>query len=169
MDIATFSLILFFLLMVSIFIIGPLYIFYKIVQYFAIQNKRRCDICSQQFRGRAKKYLCRVEGQKRVLCSRCARKLEDKVSSMRFREFFESESNEGTNIQRKGTSHKRKGIPNAVKREVWRRDNAECVECSSNESLEYDHIIPVSKGGANTVRNIQLLCEKCNRTKSNKI
>lgn len=25
------------------------------------------------------------------------------------------------------------------------------------------------KGGSNTVRNIQLLCEKCNRSKSNKI
>lgn len=53
-----------------------------------------------------------------------------------------------------------------VKRAVWRRDRAKCVECGSPEKLEYDHIIPVSKGGSNTERNVQLLCEKCNRTKS---
>ena len=57
----------------------------------------------------------------------------------------------------------------SIKREVWRRDKGECVECSSNLRLEYDHIIPFSKGGSNTVRNIQLLCENCNRKKSNNI
>ncbi len=56
-----------------------------------------------------------------------------------------------------------------VQREVWRRDQGKCVICQSQERLEYDHIIPFSKGGSNTVRNIQLLCESCNREKSAKI
>ena len=56
-----------------------------------------------------------------------------------------------------------------VKREVWRRDQGRCVECNSKELLEYDHIIPFIRGGSNTVRNIQLLCEKCNRKKHDKI
>lgn len=58
-------------------------------------------------------------------------------------------------------------IPKDVQRDVWRRDGGRCVECGSKERLEYDHIIPFSKGGSNTVRNIQLLCEGCNRKKSN--
>ncbi len=63
----------------------------------------------------------------------------------------------------------RKPISESVRHEVWRRDLGRCVKCGSKEKLEFDHIIPVSKGGSNTVRNIQLLCETCNRQKSNKI
>ena len=57
-------------------------------------------------------------------------------------------------------------ISKSVKISVWRRDSGKCVECGSQEKLEYDHIIPVAKGGSNTERNVQLLCEKCNRQKS---
>jgi 5-methylcytosine-specific restriction endonuclease McrA len=60
-------------------------------------------------------------------------------------------------------------IPSNVKMYVWQRDGGRCVECGSNEKLEYDHIIPVSKGGSNTERNVQLLCEHCNRKKQAKI
>jgi 5-methylcytosine-specific restriction endonuclease McrA len=60
-------------------------------------------------------------------------------------------------------------VPSDVKMYVWQRDGGRCVECGSKERLEYDHIIPVSKGGSNTERNVQLLCEHCNRTKHDKI
>jgi 5-methylcytosine-specific restriction endonuclease McrA len=63
----------------------------------------------------------------------------------------------------------RERVPEAVRHEVWRRDEGKCVRCSSREKLEFDHIIPISKGGSNTARNIELLCEKCNRTKGDKI
>ena len=57
-------------------------------------------------------------------------------------------------------------IPSEVKLNVWRRDQGKCVECGSKEKLEYDHIIPISKGGSNTDRNVQLLCQACNRKKA---
>ena len=57
-------------------------------------------------------------------------------------------------------------IPESVRHEVWRRDQGCCVECGSKERLEYDHLIPFSKGGSNTARNLRLLCETCNRRKS---
>jgi len=60
----------------------------------------------------------------------------------------------------------RQSIPDDVKMFVWQRDRGCCAKCGNQENLEYDHIIPVSKGGSNTARNIQLLCEKCNRSKS---
>lgn len=56
-------------------------------------------------------------------------------------------------------------IPDEVKVFVWQRDGGRCVRCGSNQRLEYDHIIPHSMGGSNTERNLQLLCEGCNRSK----
>ena len=67
------------------------------------------------------------------------------------------------------TYRKRKSISDRIKNKVWRRDEGKCVQCGSNKSLEFDHIIPHSKGGADTYRNLQLLCEPCNRSKSAKI
>jgi hypothetical protein len=60
----------------------------------------------------------------------------------------------------------RQPISDDIKVFVWQRDGGRCAKCGSQEKLEYDHIIPISKGGSNTARNIQLLCEKCNRSKS---
>lgn len=62
-----------------------------------------------------------------------------------------------------------RNISREVRIEVWRRDRGRCAECGSQRNLEYDHIIPVSKGGSNTTRNIRLLCEECNRKKSDSI
>lgn len=64
---------------------------------------------------------------------------------------------------------KRPPIPKDVVDAVWRRDGGKCVYCGSTENLQLDHIIPFSKGGATTVENLQLLCQKCNLQKSNKI
>lgn len=66
-------------------------------------------------------------------------------------------------------SNRREPIPEDVKFEVWRRDGGKCVICGSQKNLEFDHIIPFSKGGSSTARNIQLLCQDCNRRKSNQI
>jgi hypothetical protein len=56
-------------------------------------------------------------------------------------------------------------IADEVKVFVWNRDAGRCVRCGSNERLEFDHVIPIAMGGANTARNLQLLCEACNRAK----
>lgn len=63
----------------------------------------------------------------------------------------------------------RKAITKSVRIFVWQRDGGKCSQCESRENLEFDHIIPISKGGSNTERNIQILCETCNRRKSAKI
>jgi 5-methylcytosine-specific restriction endonuclease McrA len=66
-----------------------------------------------------------------------------------------------------GERHRRI-IPQDVKIAVSARDNGRCRKCGSSEKLHFDHVIPVSRGGANTVANIQLLCGACNRAKGAK-
>lgn len=64
---------------------------------------------------------------------------------------------------------KREPIPRMVVEAIYSRDSGKCVFCGSTEKIHIDHIIPFSKGGSNEVENLQLLCQKCNLEKSNKI
>jgi len=59
-------------------------------------------------------------------------------------------------------------VEKSVRDHVFRRDRGACVNCGRGESLEYDHIIPLSRGGATSVNNLQLLCRPCNRSKGNR-
>lgn len=61
-------------------------------------------------------------------------------------------------------------ISEHVKVEVFRRDGGKCVQCGyEGPYIEYDHKYPRSKGGQNTVENIQLLCRMCNLKKGNRV
>lgn len=68
-----------------------------------------------------------------------------------------------------GDQPKREKIPREIVDAVYTRDGGRCVYCGSTENLQLDHMIPFSKGGATTLENLQLLCQKCNIEKSNKI
>jgi len=91
-------------------------------------------------------------------------------------EQYDNEQNKFESLKRKyksanieEESYRRERISEEVRIAVWRRDDGKCARCGNRENLEYDHIVPVSKGGGNTARNIELLCESCNRKKSGKI
>jgi tetratricopeptide (TPR) repeat protein len=68
-------------------------------------------------------------------------------------------------IIKRQSANQRMPIPSSVKKAVWKRDGGKCVNCGSEIDLEYDHIIPVARGGSSTIQNIQILCKKCNRKK----
>ncbi len=63
-------------------------------------------------------------------------------------------------------------LPFKLKMRVARRDNYTCQECSKHlrdDELEFDHIIPVAKGGSSEEQNIRLTCFACNRDKSDNV
>lgn len=77
-----------------------------------------------------------------------------------------------------GEIRPRAPIPARTRAQVWERDGGRCRFCgmSDDESmartgqhLHYDHVIPFSRGGADTVRNLQLLCPHCNARKGARI
>jgi hypothetical protein len=82
---------------------------------------------------------------------------------------FERLKNKFSGNKAEELKYERLRIPEEVRIAVWRRDQGRCARCGSRENLEYDHIVPVSKGGGNTERNIELLCQDCNRAKGNRI
>ena len=58
-----------------------------------------------------------------------------------------------------------------IKKRLYEEQKSECNGCDFTADIQHfeiDHIIPKSKGGADTYSNYQLLCANCNRIKGNK-
>jgi hypothetical protein len=65
-----------------------------------------------------------------------------------------------------------RSIPRDVMIKVVRRDGQICQKCNNpvrDNEIEFDHIIPFSKGGQSTTDNLRLIHKKCNRKKSNSL
>ena len=78
-------------------------------------------------------------------------------------------------ISKKGNMKmQRNAMTNDLREAIKKRDNYTCCICGNsvfaepNLLLEVDHIVPISKGGKTEAANLQTLCWKCNRSKSNK-
>jgi len=64
-----------------------------------------------------------------------------------------------------------RSIPRNVQFKVLKRENQICSECGQSvrdEDVEFDHIIPWSKGGCSDEHNVRLLCKTCNRQRGNR-
>lgn len=67
-------------------------------------------------------------------------------------------------------------IPSAVKREVRQRDRDRCTfvsesghQCEERAGLEFDHIVPVARGGMATIENIRLRCPGHNQLEAERV
>jgi hypothetical protein len=75
-----------------------------------------------------------------------------------------TETKEGRRVSRE--------IPRGVMLKVVRRDGQICQKCHEpvpDNEVEFDHIIPFSKGGPSTAENLRLVHRSCNRKKSNSL
>jgi len=83
-------------------------------------------------------------------------KLEELDAIVSYSDYLQSETEQAENLEKSSRS---RSISQEIKDKVWNRDGGKCILCGSNEFIESDHIIPFSKGGSNTYRNIQILCQ----------
>lgn len=65
-------------------------------------------------------------------------------------------------------------ITEATQNQVRQRAKLLCEYCHASEQWQYvsftvDHVIPLTKGGANSIDNLALACFHCNRQKSDKV
>ena len=56
----------------------------------------------------------------------------------------------------------------ALRDEVYERDNYTCRYCGSKENLTLDHVIPQSKGGEDSIDNLVTACKSCNSRKKDR-
>ncbi|HYB58950.1 MAG TPA: HNH endonuclease [Candidatus Acidoferrales bacterium] len=64
-----------------------------------------------------------------------------------------------------------RNIPRSTMLRVARRDNCTCQICGKtvlDNEIEFDHVIPLSKGGSTEENNLQVSCLDCNRKKSSR-
>lgn len=57
-----------------------------------------------------------------------------------------------------------------IKRQIWERQHEKCAYCGTRRQLKHmtvDHIIPLSRGGADDESNMCCACKNCNRLKAN--
>ena len=77
-------------------------------------------------------------------------------------------SAEGFTETTEGRRGGRDSVPPHVLMRVARRDNYTCQECGvtlRDHEIEFDHKIPVGKGGSSEEANLRVTCFDCNRKK----
>jgi 5-methylcytosine-specific restriction endonuclease McrA len=67
-------------------------------------------------------------------------------------------------------NRRRRPLPAALRHEVWLRDSGQCTyeaddghRCTERAMLEVDHIVPVCRGGDNSLSNLRLRCRAHNQ------
>ena len=70
------------------------------------------------------------------------------------------------------SKNQRKLMTKELRQQIIIRDKYTCQHCGKympdEVGIHVDHIVPISKGGKTVPSNLQVLCSKCNGSKSNK-
>lgn len=58
---------------------------------------------------------------------------------------------------------------NAIRLALIDRDGFGCTECSVQDDITIDHIMPLSRGGIDSLGNLRFLCRSCNSKKNDRL
>ena len=98
--------------------------------------------------------------------------MESRYETMEQEEASEPEIPDGISETILALAEQRVRVMPAIRWQVFQRDKWKCCSCGRGSQhgsiLHVDHIVPRSKGGADTLDNLQTLCSECNAGKSNR-
>jgi 5-methylcytosine-specific restriction endonuclease McrA len=60
------------------------------------------------------------------------------------------------------------GVYQISAKELKKLYNSPCLYCGSNNLIQADHVIPISRGGTHGIGNLVPACQKCNFSKGRK-
>lgn len=60
------------------------------------------------------------------------------------------------------------GLFRVTTKEMLKLKAQPCFYCGSNQNIEIDHRVPISRGGSHSIGNLVSACRKCNRSKNSK-
>jgi len=79
-------------------------------------------------------------------------------------------------VRRPRPTRSARHVPAQVGRAVWERDGGQCTftsddghRCASTRRLQYDHIVPVARGGESTADNVRLRCSTHNQHEADRV
>ena len=106
--------------------------------------------------------IAKLERQKFGVGARARGRSEERV-----RRHEDRERAKGADTVHEGVS---RYIPVSVREAVWKRDKGRCTyvsitggRCRWRRELEFDHVVPVARGGEATVENLRLRCSVHNQ------
>ena len=127
----------------------------RVAQFYLFWQRERLKA---EKRRRANEQL---RAQKRQLAEERRRANEQRRSEKR-RQEQEEAIKSFLELMREGEEGRSRDIPHPVKIAVVTRDGGKCRRCGSIQDLQFDRIVPNSRGGSSTdENNIRLLCGKC--------
>lgn len=131
----------------------------------------KARIRAKEFRKRNPEYVKKVaeiqKKEKRWLTEEY--RIKNKVSKKKYRQTIKGKvANKNAKVKRRSYLVNVGKFTKGEWEKKLREFNHRCAYCENNVKLEVDHIKPISKGGMNTIDNIQPLCRSCNSKKSNK-
>lgn len=119
----------------------------------------QCRKCRCQYK---KDYLKKYPEKKLAYGRKYRKKYREKIR-------FQKRIQESRRIALKRTTADGTITTKAIE-DLFLKQGGRCKKCSCLlKKYHIDHIIPISKGGKHSIKNIQLLCPMCNMKKHDKI
>lgn len=121
----------------------------------------RCALCNKSVH-----YVIEVKWEE-MFCLNCY--VKNFLHILKWREFVEVRGIINPNKSKQSKKIQREKMNYSLRYKIIKRDNFKCVLCGDCDRLEIDHKIPISEWWKTSSENLQTLCFRCNRGKSNQL